>query len=333
MTTLSRVIKYTVLGYAACTGLTALSWDAWSLMFFRCLMGFFAGGEWAAGAALLTETWPTKHRGKIMGVMQCGWPAGTLLAAIVYAAIAPTWGWRLCFVTGIIPALLVLVVQFKLKETAHFEKMKAEGKKSNWREIFGPKYRKRTIMFILISFIGLLGNWNIMTWVPTILRTERGMGIVDASMWFIVIQIGCCLGYLLFGQITERLGRRITFTIFWLGCMVACPMFVLFSTTPVLMLIFGLLMGISIGYFVGYPLYGSELFPTHLRATGMGIAYTGIARMGSTFGPTAVGAAAGSIGISGAIAIMAGTYIIAVIVIWAMGYETKGKSVEELDAM
>ncbi|MCR4443189.1 MAG: MFS transporter, partial [Peptococcaceae bacterium] len=77
--------------------------------------------------------------------------------------------------------------------------------------------------------------------------------------------------------------------------------------------------------------YGSELWPTWLRATGMGIAYMGIARIGSTFGPMAVGAMADIIGVAKAIGVMASFYILAVILIWTIGYETKGKSLEELD--
>jgi len=326
-----RVMVYTVLGYSVFTGLTALSWSAMSLVVFRFLMGFFAGGEWAAGAALITEAWPPKYRGKVIAVMQAGWPTGAILASLVYTTIGATWGWRYVFLAGIVPALIVLWIRMSLKESTHFQAHKESGKKVSWTEIFKGKYLKRTIMYMLISFIGLLGYWCIMSWIPSMLRAERGMTIFASSMWFIVINIGCLVGYLSFGPISDTWGRRPTFTLFWLAAMIFCPLFVIYAKTTGLMLVIGFCLGMSMGYFSGYPMYGSELWPTWLRATGMGIAYTGIARVGSTFGPMAIGAAADVIGLSQAIAIMASFYIIAIILIWAMGYETKGKSLEELD--
>ncbi|MDH7524371.1 MAG: MFS transporter, partial [Peptococcaceae bacterium] len=182
-----------------------------------------------------------------------------------------------------------------------------------------------------ISFIGLLGYWCIMSWIPSMLRADRGMTIFASSMWFIIINVGCMIGYLTFGVVADRLGRRPTFTIYWLAAMVFAPLFAFYALSPAVMLPVGFCLGISMGYFSGYPMYGSELWPTWLRATGMGIAYMGIARIGSTFGPMAVGAMADIIGVAKAIGVMASFYILAVILIWAIGYETKGKSLEELD--
>jgi MFS family permease len=330
-----HVLIWTVLGYALFTGLTAVAWNAVSLIIFRFIMGFFAGGEWAAGAALITETWPAKHRGKVMAVMQAGWPCGAMLAAASYAIIAPSFGWRWVFVTGILPALIVLWIQVKLKESDHFKQAKqaAPAKTAPWAQIFSPRYIKRTVMFTLISFIGLLGYYCTMTWIPTMLRTDRGMSIFASSMWFIVISLGSIFGYLLFGQLAERWGRRPAFTVFWLVAMISIPSFAFYAAGASTLLPIGFALGVSMGYFSGYPLYGSELYPTHLRASGMGIAYTGIARVGATFGPAAVGAIADAVGVSEAIEAMAAFYILAVILIWWMGVETKGRTLKELDKL
>ena len=328
-----KVMIWTVSGYAAFTGLTALSWDAVSLIFFRFVMGFFAGGEWAAGAALISEAWPAKYRGRVIGVMQTGWPIGAILASAVYAIIAPAWGWRWVFVSGIIPAVIVLLIRMTLKESKSFQTCVETGTQVSWTGIFAPKYLKRTVMFMLISFVGLLGYWCIMTWIPAMLRAEKGMTLVASSVWFIVINIGSMCGYLSFGVVADHLGRRPAFSIYWLVAMVAAPVFVIYSSTATLMVIFGFILGLSMGYFSGYPLYGSELWPTALRCSGMGIIYMGIARMGSTFGPMVIGMIADKSSIGTAIVIMASFYIVAVILIWAMGYETKGKSLEEIETM
>lgn len=85
------------------------------------------------------------------------------------------------------------------------------------------------------------------------------------------------------------------------------------------------------GYFSGFLAYGSELFSTHIRASGLGIAYTGFARIVATVGPFIVGIAADSFGIGPAIGVMGGLFIPAIIVLWWLGGETKGKTLEELD--
>jgi MFS family permease len=327
-----RVMVISVLGYSVCTGLTALSWNAVSLVCFRFLMGFFAGAEWAAGAALIAETWPAKYRGYAMAAMQAGWPVGAILASLMYAWIAPVYGWRMVFLSGIIPALLVLWIRMSLKESEHFTHMKAAGiPAAHWTEIFKGKYLKRTIMFSVICLIGLLGYWCTMTWIPTLLRVDRGMTVFASAMWFVVINIGNILGSLAFGPFTETIGRRPAFTIYMVIAMFVVPIFAFYALDPTLMLPIGFFLGASQGFFSGYPLYGSELFPVQMRGAALGIGYTGIARLGSTFGPMAVGAVADIVGVTKAITMMAGLYIVAIGFLWMWGYETKGKSLEELD--
>lgn len=327
-----RVLTISVLGYSITTGLTALSWNAESLVCFRFLMGFFAGAEWAAGAALITEAWPAKYRGYATAAMQAGWPIGAILASISYAAIAPTFGWRMVFLVGILPALLIFWIRRSLKESTHFTQMKAAGiQAAHWTEILKGKYLKRFIMFTMICFIGLLGYWCTMTWIPTLLRVDRGMTIFSSTMWFVIINIGNIIGSTYFGHFTESIGRRPAFTIYMTISMVMVPTFAFYAMDPTMMLPVGFILGASQGFFSGYSLYGSELFPVQMRGAALGFGYTGIARLGSTFGPMAVGAVADIVGITKAITMMAGLYIVAIAFLWAWGYETRGKTLEELD--
>lgn len=328
-----KVLTWTVLGYALFTGLTAFCWDAISLVCFRFLMGCFAGGEWAAGGALISETWPQKYRARVLAVMQAGWPFGGALAALCYGLVAPSWGWRAVFLCGIIPAFLVYLIRRNLKESDYFLQHKASGVSLSWTAIFSRKYLKRTIMFILIAFIGLLCWWSIFTWIPAMLRAERGMTIFQSSLWFVVINIGSTCGWLSFGLVADKIGRRPAFTVYWLAAMILAPVFAFYAKDPFVTLGLGFIMGISMGYFSGYPIYGSELWPTALRASGMGIGFMGIGRFGSTFGPFVVGAVADFTGIAMAISIIASIYLVAVILVWAMGYETKGKTLQEIETM
>ncbi len=326
-----RVMLLTVSGYVAFTGLTSLAWSGVSLVVFRFVMGFFAGGEWAAGAALLGETWPEKYRGRVMGVMQTGWPFGAIMASIVYALVAPHWGWRKVFLAGIFPGILILLIRLTVKESGSFQRNKDAGKRVSWVGIYSAKYVKRTIMFTLLYLIGNIAFYCTMTWIPSMLRAEKGMTMLASSMWFIVINIGGIVGYLAFGMLADRAGRRPAFTVYWLVAMIFAPIFANFVTANhMLMGISGFILGASMGYFGGYAVYGAELWPTALRASGMGIC-VGIGRFGSTCGPLVVGVIADMTSITTAITIMSSIYLIIIVLIWTMGYETKGMTLEQIE--
>ena len=83
---------------------------------FRVLLGIGMGGEWASGAALVSETWPAEHRGKALGLMQSAWAIGYAAAAIVTASSCRIWGWRAVFFVGVLPALLTIWVRRRVEE-------------------------------------------------------------------------------------------------------------------------------------------------------------------------------------------------------------------------
>ena len=80
------------------------------------LLGIGMGGEWAAGAALVAETWPDEHRGKALGLVQSSWAIGYALAALVVALVMPHFGWRAVFLVGMLPALVTVWIRRKVKE-------------------------------------------------------------------------------------------------------------------------------------------------------------------------------------------------------------------------
>ena len=105
-----------VLIYSVFTAACGLATTALQLAVFRILLGIGMGGEWASGAALVSETWPDRHRGKALGLMQSAWAIGYALAAAVTLVVLPRWGWRAVFFVGVLPALLTLWVRRNVKE-------------------------------------------------------------------------------------------------------------------------------------------------------------------------------------------------------------------------
>ena len=99
-----KALMATVLIFSVCSGLSGLSQNLLELAIARTILGLGMGGEWASGALLVSETWPAKHRGKAIGLMQGGWALGYIAAAVCAALILPRFGWRVMFFLGIIPA-------------------------------------------------------------------------------------------------------------------------------------------------------------------------------------------------------------------------------------
>jgi MFS family permease len=103
--------------YSVFTAACGSSHGLWELAAWRLGVGLGMGGEWATGAALVSETWPDQHRGKALGLMQSGFAIGYALAAVIAALIMPRWGWRPVFFAGILPALLALWIGTRVEES------------------------------------------------------------------------------------------------------------------------------------------------------------------------------------------------------------------------
>ena len=106
-----------IIVYSAFTAACGFSHGLWELAALRVGVGLGMGGEWATGAALVSETWPDQHRGKALGLMQSGFAIGYALAAVIAAFIMPRWGWRPVFFTGILPALVTLWIGRSVEES------------------------------------------------------------------------------------------------------------------------------------------------------------------------------------------------------------------------
>lgn len=336
------VMTWTVALYCIFTGTTALAWDPISLAVSRFLTGFAAGGEWAAGAALVGETWPAKYRGRAIAVMQAGWPLGIVIAALIYWAIAPHFGWRYVFLAGILPGVIVFFIRRTLRESNAFENMKQkrtailtkskaelseeekELTESPWKVIFSPKYRRWVLLIVIVGTCSMTAYWASMSWLPTYFVQVKGWDIAKSSSWMIIINIAAACGYIVFGDIADRIGRRAALTIFWIAVIIMMPIFIYaVQDSKILLLIAGIL-GFSYSFFPGFPLWAAELFPTHIRATGFGLSYSTIARILSTLSPYALAKMAEKIGFEKSLALTPSVLIIAIIMVWAIGKETKG---------
>ena len=328
----ARILQVAVLAYSIFTVLTATATTVWQLVLWRTLLGLGMGGEWSAGSVLVAETWRPEHRGKAVGVMQSGWAVGYILAAALGAIILPRFGWRPLFVVGVLPALLALWIRRNVPEPARWSPQAGSSWTENFRAVFGPGLLVRTLTATFIATLLLFAYWGLFTWVPTFLAAPAeqggaGMGIVKSTGWIVPMQLGALGGYLSFGFLADRFGRRPVFLLFVLSSAVIVPIYGTAARDATLLMLLGPLVGFfGHGYFSVFGAMLAELYPTRLRATAQGFCYNA-GRAVSALAPAAIGAIADARGLGGALGFTAMFYVAAGLLIFRLP-ETRGRELD-----
>jgi MFS family permease len=279
----TKTLIATILIYAVFTGLAALSQDWWHLAIYRFLTALGIGGEWAAGAALVAETWPEEKRAKAAGILQSAWAAGFFLAAS-FNLLLKGYGWRVLFVIGVLPAFVSLLVRWHVKEPDRWVTAHKQDHKTNLEhlsEIFSPSLRRATVVGSALAFVAVFGLWGSTNWAPTLVRELSDLKGYDnaalsafVSYAIMALNGGALFGYLGFGPLADRFGRRAVFAFMCLGSLVMLPVTYLIPTTYVGVLMLLPILGFfNNGIFSGFPIYLPELYPTRLRATGAGFCF------------------------------------------------------------
>ncbi len=279
----TKTLIITILIYAIFTGLAALSQDWWHLAIYRFLTALGIGGEWAAGAALIAETWPNEKRTKAAGILQSAWAVGFFLAAS-FNLLLNGYGWRVMFMVGILPAFVSLLVRWHIKEPERWTRVHAQGTATpptHITEIFYPPLRRSTIVGSTLAFVAVFGLWGSTNWAPTLIRElpdlkGSDVATLSAAVSYAIMALngGALFGYLGFGPLADRFGRRPVFGFMCLGSFIMLPITYLLPTTySGLLMLLPLLGFFNNGIFSGFPIYLPELYPTRLRATGAGFCF------------------------------------------------------------
>jgi MFS family permease len=328
-----KALMASILIYSIFTAACGFATGVAMLAVFRIFLGLGMGGEWASGASLVSETWPAEHRGKALGIVQSSWAVGYAAAAAVAALVLPLWGWRGVFFVGVLPAFFTLWVQNKVKEPEIWRTVRAAapGVRAGFGEIFGRKRLRLTLFVTLMNACTMFGWWGFNLWLPAYLSMapgQGGMGLGPRTMSALVIfmQAGMWLGYITFGFISDRLGRKRSYVGFLVS---AAAFMVLYSRTrePVMLLVLGPFVAFfGTGYFTGFGALTAEIYPTAVRATAQGITYNA-GRIVSAAAPFVVGSLAQTKGFGFSFLLIAAAFLIAAM-FWAGIPETKGKTLE-----
>jgi putative MFS transporter len=314
---------WSIATFAVMSFVCAFAWSYESLMVFRFLQGVGLGGEVPIAAVYISELARTNVRGRFVMLYELIFPVGIVAASLVGLWVVPTLGWQYMFFIGAIPAVLVLFLRSVLPESPRWlasagrlkeadaamtqierETEKATGqplpppqpvvsvptKKASLSDLFGPLYLRRTLVVWLIWFTAYLVNYGLSIWMPTVYRTVYKLPLDVSLRYGLITTAVGLIGATIAALIIDRVGRKTLFATCF-ACASASLIFLSQIPNPSAEQV---LTFIAISYFfvnainLGVYLYTPELYPTRVRALGVGTA-TAWLRLASMVGPMVVG--------------------------------------------
>jgi MFS family permease len=323
----TRALMASVLIYSVFTAACGLAQNASQLAVFRVLLGIGMGGEWASGAALVSETWPDRHRGKALGLMQSAWAIGYAAAALVTMVVLPRWGWRAVFFVGILPAFLTLWVRARVEEPKLWRE--SGRRRGSLRAIFQQGLLRLTVPLTVMNAFTLFGWWGFNLWLPGYLSLPesaggRGFSATTMSAFVIAMQAGMWLGYVTFGFISDRVGRKRTYVTYTCSAAILILMYISIRSPLVLLLLGPLVAFFATGHFSGFGAVTAEVYPTEIRASAQGFTYN-MGRVTSALAPFAVGSLAQTNGFQAALSLTSVAFLLAALT-WIWIPETRGRA-------
>ncbi len=242
-----------------------------ALLVLRAAFGFAMGGEWGIGASLTMETIPARARGLASGILQEGYAFGYLLAAVVYGLLFDTIGWRGMFAVGVVPALLVLYIRRNVEESPAWHRMRARPRRS-LRAVLKGRWSLFAYVVVLMTAFNFFSHGT-QDLYPTFLQAQHKLSTHAVSIIAIIANVGAIAGGILFGTLSQRIGRRRAII---LAALLALPIIPLwgFASGPVLLGLGAFLMQIAVqGAWGVIPVHLNELSPDEVRGTFPGFAY------------------------------------------------------------
>jgi MFS transporter, putative metabolite:H+ symporter len=314
--------------FAVMSLVCAFAWDYNSLLAFRTLQGVGLGGEVPVAAVFISELARAKGRGRFVLLYELVFPIGLTTASLIGLWVVPRFGWQYMFVIGALPAFLALALRSLLPESPRWlaargrnaeaeaamalieaETQKATGaplpppqpvvatldKPASWADLFGPIYLRRTLVVWVIWFSAYFVNYGLSIWLTTVYRTVFQLPLDVSLRYGLITQVLGLLGTLICALAIDHVGRRLWFALSFAASALALGALAMFPSPTAEQV----LICMTIAYFfvstinIGVYLYTPELYPTRVRALGVGTA-TAWLRFASIIGPIVVGTMIGA---------------------------------------
>ena len=261
-----KIFSYTVITFSVASLLMGVADNIYLIYLFRFIAGIGAGGEYGVCMSLVSETFDKKHLARATSVVGIGAQVGAILAAVLASLIIPVFGWKMLYVIGVIPVLLVLFIRKGLTEPEAV--VVDEKQKAKFSLLFkGAKTTWQTVGLSFMVTVQIAGYFGLMNWLPSIMQQQLGLSVSGSSLWMISTILGMCLGMMTFGTIMDKLGPRKSFGLFLVAS--SLSVFLLTVAKGQWSL---LIAAVIVGYFIngmygGYGAIISFLYPTEIRAT------------------------------------------------------------------
>jgi MFS family permease len=348
-----RTMIIAILMYSLLTGLSAFSWDWVSFAVLRFLVGLAIGSEWVTGTAMTAEFWPDHARGRGIGLFQSGFGIGFFLASFVWlfvGAAGPN-SWRIMYLLGVLPALMTLWIRRTIPESPVWERANERRKAARRAPALSagdnpaltrftlaglfadPVIRKRTIIAFLMATTSAVGFWGISTWVPPYIGSVAAKAGLSAPQWAsfagMAYNAGSIPGYVALGFFADAFGRKPTTLTYFALSLLLTPVFFLWTHNLGSLLFVAALLGFfASGQFTWMSAWLPELFPTQLRATGVGFIFNA-PRVLAALGVLIAGTLIVYFGGYGNAAMIVATIYILGLAVGPFLPETRGKSLPE----
>jgi MFS transporter, SHS family, lactate transporter len=319
------ILCYSILG-----ALAAFSPNLTVFLILRALFGVAMGGEWGLGSSLAMESIPPQARGMVSGILQCGYPTGFLLAAIAYGLLYgrtigdTTIGWRAMFLLSVLPAFVVLFIRSGVPESPAFEASQVH-QKPNLLKTISDHWRLVVYMVVLMMCFNFFSHGT-QDLYPTFLQKQHGFDPGTVSWIVIVANLGAIAGGLLFGHLSEKIGRVNAITVASLIALPALPLWA-FASTPILLAAGAFVMQVAVqGAWGVIPAHLNELSPGAARATIPAFVYQAGNFLASFNGPFQAQIAVSRGNNYGfALALVAGVVALAIVIVIRFSPERRGE--------
>jgi putative MFS transporter len=338
------ILLWSVVGYTIFAGLTALSWNIWAFTFFQFGSRVFLGAEFAVAITMVVEEFPVARRARALGTLLTFEGLGTIMVAILLGLGLQNsrLDWRAFFLVGIVPLIVLTFLRRRMHETERFvddRKRRERGGESTLRTPFlaawAPQYRRNLVLVGMVYLMRSIPFFGATAWWAYYAERERGFTETQVALYILVAYGIGCLGYYVCGRLMERIGRRPTAIIYFLGGVVFS--IILFQTTDRLVSFFALMLAVGFGLGVQPVLsaFGTELFPTEIRGQAAAWVRNWFEIAGYVFGPALVGIlgdhSTGAIGnIGDTVSLLMIMQLPGIYLIWKHMPETKGREIDEL---
>ncbi|MEO6119418.1 MAG: MFS transporter [Terriglobales bacterium] len=329
-----QALMLSIATYSICSFASGLSTSILMLAVFRFILGLGMGGEWNTGATLVAETWPAHLRAKALSIVQGSWALGYAAAAVTAGVLLTYYNWRVVFFVGILPALVILWIRSSVPESPMWEARRhiTASAQPGFGVIFTRPYLKQTIALLFMNFFGMFAWWGLFTWLPPyfslpISEGGRGFGVMDTTKFLVTLNlIGMFPGYVCFGWVADRIGRKPSFILYTFTAAILVPFYAQARSEWAIMVLGILVAFFGTGFFSGSGIIASEIFPTSVRARALGFTYNG-ARALSSIAPFVIGYFGQKHGLSAAFYLCAGGFLLSSLAATQIR-ETRGKELD-----